>query len=202
VRLLGRPALSLLTTIALAACCAGCGHHGGTRDPHLGSALDAANGFTTTVPITTHDLLDIGIPDLHNKSDVPLRILTITLRRPSAAVRYGRLEAFSYRRVGSGIVDQLGHLTALCPNLYRPLPPSALVVPPKQAASWFGVIPTRVIRPGRYLLGRFRVTYRMGQSHVVYHQDISLSETLQVRVGPAQRIGQGECDRPGEAHHG
>src|SRR4051794_2245243 len=196
----GRWALALLpVTIALASC-------SGAADPRQapatpgqvpGSALRAANAFVTTVPITTHDMVDIGIPNLDNMSDTPLQVLSITLRRPALAVHYGHMDAFSYSRVGSGIIDQLGDLTKLCPQLYRPLAPSDLIVPARTSAPWFALICARVYMPGKYALGSFRVVYRMDQNDdVTYYQNLALSETLDVRSGPAQRLGKSECDRP------
>jgi hypothetical protein len=171
---------------------------GNPASSSVGHALRSGTALTTTAPVTTGDLVDVGIPPLANVGDSPVRVLRITLTVDSPAPSFRPFQAFSYRRTHAGVIDAVGDLPRTCPNVYVPLTARQRMIAAHKNANWFAVVPVRVTTPGKFAVGPFHVTYQTADgSGQTFVQSFNLRETLNVRNGHAENYGTSECQRPG-----
>jgi hypothetical protein len=114
--------------------------------------------FNGTFPARTHELLDIGLPGLHNASAHPVTITMVSFAGDNSSLRIANVTAYNYEQVGNGVISQTGDLPKEYAK-YVPHPLDDAVTPPHADSAWFVVIAFRVSQPGTFNLPRVRIDY-------------------------------------------
>lgn len=107
------------------------------------------------------DVVDLGLPDLYNLTDQSIRLRAVTLVSPPRAVRVRSITAYVFPQSG-GLGLARGDLLRRCRKTDRPYSVTAAVARTHGYANWLIVIAFTVARPGRYYLGRARISYTAG----------------------------------------
>jgi hypothetical protein len=166
-------ALWLAPLCVLAAGCSG----GGER-----TVFAVASGFGQGLRgVKPVDVVDLGLPDLRNLTGHSVRVRAITLVSVPRGVHVRSITAYVYPRTG-GLGIQRGDLLRYCRKTDRPYPVTAAVAPPHAYANWLVVIAVTVARPGRYYLGRAKISYTTGGQNGWQYQN--LNTTLYVPAAP------------------
>jgi hypothetical protein len=172
------------------ACLASCGSSaGGER-----TALEVLNGFSAHFPATTGDLLDLGVPGLHNTTGSPIQLVNVQLVNPGPSVRMVGEDAYRYAESGGGVLSEVGDLPQRCPAKYLPHPVTSVTVDAHSDSAWYVVLALRVPKPGSYWLGRLRIDYVSNGQHFWQYQNVDTR--LEIKAGDAEHIPKSECSPP------
>jgi hypothetical protein len=163
---------------------AGCSS-GGERDVfEVGTG--SGQGLHGVRPV---DVVDLGLPDLRNVTDQSIRIRAVTLVSPPRAVHVRSVTAYVFPEAG-GLGMGRGDLLRYCRKTDRPYPVTAAIVPPHAYANWLVVIAFTVARPGRYYIGRAKISYTIGGHSGWQYQNLNTT----VRAVPAPAAAKPEFD--------
>lgn len=147
--------LALLCAVVPAA---GCSSGGGGQRTVFAVARDFGQGLHGDRPI---DIVDLGLPQLFNTTDQRIRLRAVTLVSAPRAVHVRSITAYVFPDSGALGIGR-GDLLRYCRKTDRPYPVTAAIAPPHQYANWLIVIAFTIARPGRYHLGRAKVSYTTG----------------------------------------
>lgn len=170
---------SLLAAFLLAGC-AGPGQHGGGAGER--AAFPTDTGFTSTMPVKTDEIADIGLYPLPNHTAYPIRLREVTFAQPPADLHLLNVRAYNYQHTRQGIIGMVGDLAKECPRVFIPRPIDSFVTPPRKSTQWFIVIAFTISRPGRYNLGRIKITY-VFRGHT-YWQYLRIGYTMTITNPP------------------
>jgi hypothetical protein len=166
-RLLTR-ASGLLTAALLTAGCAS-GHDG------EGTVFTVVTGFSQTMPATTVDVVDVGVPDLTNVSSDTIKIRGVSL---VSAGRWVHLASVTAYGLGGGVGLVHGDLLKYCRTVNQPYPVTRDVTPPRSGSRWDLVLAITFARPGIYHLARVRISYTANGRQGWQYQNLSTTITI------------------------
>ncbi len=153
--------------LAVAVLAGGCsaGPHGAER-----AVFTVATGFREGSRATTVDIVDIGVPFLHNSSGQRVRILGVGLASVPASVRLLSVTAHPATdgRIGIGH----GDMVKLCRKEFPPYPVTDAVTAPHANSNWYVLLAVRFTRPGRFYLGRVKIYYTVGGQRGWQYQNL------------------------------
>jgi len=145
----------LLTAVLLAVGCSPKSGSGGE-----GVVLTVATGFSQGMPATTSDVVDLGLPALHNISGHSVGLRGVSLVSVPNAVHVRSVTAYLYTsRNGAGLGIGHGDWQKYCRKRDMPQPVTDIVIPPHSDSKLFVVIAMTFARPGSYYLGRAKIYY-------------------------------------------
>jgi hypothetical protein len=145
--------LSLLLAALVGWSMCGCASGNGSD-----AVFSVGTNFSGVFPARTHELLDIGLPGLHNLSAHPVTITAVTFAGDNSSLQIVNVTAYNYRQVGNGVISQTGDLPKEYAK-YVPHPLSDAVTGPHADSAWFVVIAFRVSKPGTFELPKVRIDY-------------------------------------------
>jgi hypothetical protein len=158
------PWLALLCAPLLAAGCSG----GGAR-----TVFAVPSGFGQGLRgVRPVDVVDLGLPDLYNLTDQSIRLRAVTLVSPPRAVHVRSITAYVYPSSG-GLGIGRGDLLRYCRKTDRPYPVTAAVAPRHGYTNWLVVIAFTIARPGRYYIGRAKISYTIGGHNGWQYQNLN-----------------------------
>jgi hypothetical protein len=142
----------------LLAAAAGCSDPAPRRgDPKAVLAVQV--GITDGYTRNTDEIIDIGLPTLHNRTGHAVRLLSVQWVNKPAAAQIIRVYGNAYSRLGHGFIGDEGDLPFACPQWYKPVPVTSVVTPPHADSDWFVVIAFKFAKPGFYHLNRVKIRY-------------------------------------------
>jgi hypothetical protein len=151
--------LIVSTALCILVCAiAGCSGH----DPRRGGpppVLAVQTDVTTGSPGRTDEVLDIGLPFLHNLTGHTVRLQSVRWVNQPAAAHIISVYAYRYADIGYGIYGAEGNLPIACPDKFKPAPVTAAVTPPHRDSPWFVVITFTIGKPGVYHFDRAKIRY-------------------------------------------
>jgi hypothetical protein len=163
---------------------------GGSREGH--EVFATGSPITATWHANAGELLDLGVPALHNVSNKTVRLTSARLVNPPAGLVTDSIHAYSYAEVGNGVISQIGDLPHDC-SKYIPHPLADAVTPPHADSAWYVVIAFRVPKPGRYHFTRIRIDYIAGNKRSWQYEDL---DTTLVLGPPLGHLVHAACNRP------
>jgi len=148
---LGRIALFLavLGVVVLAAGCSG------ERVVFAGSGGGSGDGVRGVRPI---DVVDLGLSQLTNLTGQRIRLRSVTLVTPPRGVHVRSVTSY-YQPHSNDLALGLGDYLRYCRRTDHPFPVTAAVARPHTYSRWLVVIALTIARPGRYHLGRAKISY-------------------------------------------
>jgi hypothetical protein len=135
--------------------------------------------FSQSGPATTVDVIDIGVPLLHNLTGHSVRLQWVRLARHSKVVQVVHVTAYSYSQVGQGISAAFGDLIKYCRKEMTPYPVTDVVTAPDTDSNWFVILALSIRKPGVYHIARVKIGYMTDGQVGWQYQD--LETTLTVR---------------------
>ena len=171
------------TTVLTAAC------EGPTSSTAKKSAREVfavQHNFAAHWHASTADILDLGVPALHNLTDHQVDVLQVSMVDRPSAVHVLGVTAYNYRESGGGVISQIGDLSRDCPKKYVPHPVEAAVTPPRSDSAWFLVIAFQVSHPGTYHLDKLRIDYADASGRGWQYQNVNT--TLSVQPATTQEL--------------
>ena len=166
---------------------AACGRSGGAHD-----VFATGRPLTATWRASAGELLDVGVPALHNVSSRTVRLTAARLVSPPPGLVTDSVHAYNYAEVGNGVIAQIGDLPHDC-SKYVPHPLTDAVTPPHADSAWYVVIAFRIRKPGRYRLTRIRIDYMAGNKPGWQYENLDTTLTL---GPPVARPEHAACKRP------
>jgi hypothetical protein len=116
-----RRRIALAVLCALLAAAAGCSspvpRRGGPR-----VVLAVQTGITDGYRRNTRELIDIGLPILHNLTSHAVRLRSVQWVNQPASARIASVHAYTYAALGHGFIGDEGDLPVACPGEYQPSP--------------------------------------------------------------------------------
>jgi len=146
-----------------------------------------AGGFTTTMPVHTREIVDIGIGPLRNVTGTAARVLSVSFAHAPPQVQTLNVRAYNVNQTGATTLGGLGDLSKECPTTYVPHPVSSYVTPAHSDTPWFIVIAFTISKPGRYYLGRLILRYRTGTHEGWQYQNINATVIVKDPPQPGPR---------------
>lgn len=137
-----------------------------------------STGSALTVPTKTDEIDDVGFEPFYNLARDPVRLRSVTIVGAPSELRILNVRAYNYKQTKETVLSQLGDLTKECPRTFRPRPISSYTTPPHGASSWFVVIAFTISKPGRYHLGRVRISYTAAGHEGWQYLDIDTTMTV------------------------
>jgi hypothetical protein len=146
--------------------------------PPLGQARERvvfanATGFGPGGRNTTADIVDVGVPGLHNLTSRSARVRKVRLVPVPAAVRLLGVSAHPGQAVG--VLD--GDLSKLCRKTYPPYPVTDAVAAPHADSNWHLVLAitfTAAATPPRSRPGLTSETFRRERSWIFFYAQFVL----------------------------
>jgi hypothetical protein len=92
--------------------------------------LAVQTGITDGYKRNTNEIIDIGLPLLHNLTGHTIRLQSVQWVNQPAAARIISVYAYRYAAIGHGFIGAEGDLPIACPDEYRPAPVTAAVTAP------------------------------------------------------------------------
>jgi len=160
---------------------------------HTGDVFVPFSGMKFMFPMRNHEILDLGVSQLHNKSNDPIRVTGVKLVDVSKAVRQGRVDAFTYKQTQGGVYGEIGDLPARCPKVFVPLHQPYPVINAGRDARYYLTLQLRIRRPGAYKIHSARVSYVDLKTHASGVQVMDPNVLVRVEPGPARSFPQSEC---------
>jgi hypothetical protein len=185
------------TGCALASLLAVAGCTTATSTPPAAAVFLMAGGFiTTTMPVPTREIVDIGIGPLRNVTGTAARVLSVSFARAAPEVHTLNVRAYNSNQTGATTLGGLGDLSMECPTTYLPHSVSSYVTPAHSDTPWFIVIAFTISKPGRYYLGRLILRYRTGTREGWQYQNINATVIVKdpPRPGPRPLPASDVCD--------
>lgn len=124
---LPRKAVALLLPLAAMLMCAAC-----VSPPARGgeeSVFPASENMTFVDPSSTDEILDVGIDPLQNVSGAAVRLTSVTIASPPAALEILNVRAYNAAQTRGFVLGQAGDLPTECPRQYKPHPVNAFITP-------------------------------------------------------------------------
>jgi len=121
--------------------------------------LAVQTGVTDGPTIHRDEVIDTGLPPLHNLTGHPVRLLWVKWVHQPAAAHIISVYAYTYADVGYGIVGGEGNLPVACPSQFHPSPVRAAVTPPHADSPWMVVITFSISKLGTYHMKRVKLGY-------------------------------------------
>ena len=149
--------------------------------------FDLAKGFTTTIPVHTQEIIDIGIYPLGNITGDGVRLISASFADAPRQVRTLNVHAYNYRHTKDVPLGDVGDLPKECPKQYVPHAIDSFVTPPHSDTPWFLVIAFTISRPGRYYLGRLRLRYKTAGHAGWQYQNINATIVVKNPPRPGPR---------------
>jgi len=118
-------------------------------------AVRTADGYTRN----TDEVVDIGLPPLHNLTGHAVRLPSVQWVGQPASARIISIYGSAYAALGHGFIGAEGNLPIACPGEYQPVPVTSVVTPPHGDSRWFVVISFTIARPGFYHFNRVKIRY-------------------------------------------
>jgi len=140
--------------------------------------LAVQTGITDGYLRNTRELIDIGLPILHNLTDHAVRLLSVQWVNQPAAAKIINVRAYRYDDLGHGFLGDEGNLPIACPNEYIPHPVSAVITPPHSDSDWFVVVTFTMKRPGIYHFDRVKIRYVSDGHHGWQYQNLDTRYTI------------------------
>jgi hypothetical protein len=157
-----------LALLCAAGPAAGCSGGGGER-----TVFAVASGFGQGMrAVRPVDVVDLGLPDLLNLTGQSIRVRAVTLVSAPGAVHVRSITAYVFPSSG-GLGIGRGDLLRYCRKADRPYPVTAAVARPHAYANWLVVIAFTIARPGRYYLGRAKISYTIGGQDGWQYQNLN-----------------------------
>lgn len=157
--------------------------------------FEVAKGFTTTIPVQTREILDIGIYPLRNLTGDSVRLVSESFAHAPRQVHTLSVYAYNYRHTKDVPLANVGDMPKECPRQYVPHAIGSFVTPPHSDTPWFLVIAFTISRPGRYYLGRLRLDYKTDGHAGWQYQNINATIVVRnpPRPGPRPEPRSGVC---------
>lgn len=152
------------------------------------------HGMSFMFPMHNHDILDLGVSQLHSQGTDPVRITGVKLINTPKVVHPGRVDAFTYQQTHGGVYGEIGDLPALCPKLFVRLPRPYPVIKPGRDATYYLTIQVRIRRPGAYKVHAVQVSYVDLKTHEAGAQVMDPNVLVRVKRGPAQIYPKSVCN--------
>jgi hypothetical protein len=147
--------------------------------PGEGIVFTDASGFSQGMSATTIDVVDLGVPGLHNVAGRSVRLRGVSLVSVPSAVHVRSVTAYRY---GIAIGTDLGDLLKHCRKQDRPYRLADVVTRPHSDSDWYLVIAMTFTKPGRYYLDRAKIYYTVdGQQGWQYE---NLGTTMDITAPP------------------
>ena len=109
---------AIVGTLAAAA---GCSHSArGEAAPQ--AVLAVQTGITDGYTRNTDEIVDIGLPPLHNLTGHAVRLLSVQWVGQPPSARIIRIYGSAYAALGHGFIGAEGNLPIACPGWYQPVP--------------------------------------------------------------------------------
>ncbi|HEX9516157.1 MAG TPA: hypothetical protein VF940_08300, partial [Streptosporangiaceae bacterium] len=121
--------------------------------------LAVQTGITDGYTQNTDEIVDIGLPPLHNLTGHAVRLLSVQWVGQPASARIIRIYGSAYADLGHGFIGAEGNLPIACPGWYQPVPVPSVVTPPHRDSRWFVVISFTIAKPGFYHFNRVKIRY-------------------------------------------
>ena len=160
---------------------------------HSDDVFAPFSGMSFNFPMHNREILDLGVSQLHNTSDDPVRITGVKLIDIPKVVHQGRVDAFTYKQTQSGVYGETGDLPKRCPKVFLPLNRPYPVIRAGRDARYYLTVQVRIHRPGRYTVDSAQVSYVDLKTHKTGDQVMHLSVTVRVKPGPARTLPQSSC---------
>jgi hypothetical protein len=145
-------------------------------------------GFGQGISATTMDVVDLGVPGLYNLSDQSVRLTAVTLVSAPKPVHIRSVTAYVLPPWGALGLGH-GNLLRLCRKSDRPYPVTAAVTQPHSEPRWEVVIAFTITKPGRYYLGRAKISYTANGQQGWQYQNLFATITVQAaRPGTKPRF--------------
>jgi hypothetical protein len=147
-----RTIVTLLSALLIAGCTA--------NSDSSQNVFAVQRGITQGGPASTVDVVNIGLPMLHNMSADVVRLRWVRLAEHYRGMRVLNVTAYKYSQVGAGIAASLGDLRKHCRKDMTPYPVAGDATPPHKDSNWLIVIAITFSKPGRYAIKRAKIGYR------------------------------------------
>jgi hypothetical protein len=103
---------------------------------------------------------DVQVPEIYNQSSSTVRMTSVRLLDPPKGLRVVSETAYLWAPIGvPQTFGAAGDLPKECPKEYVPHPVTAAITPPHAYSDWIVVLALQFAKPGRYYLGRVRISY-------------------------------------------
>jgi hypothetical protein len=153
-----RRLLRYTVIVGTAAAAAGCSTPAPLRSGPR-AVLAVQTGITDGYTRNTDEIVDIGLPPLHNLTRHAVRLLSVQWVGRPASARIIRIYGSAYADLGHGFIGAEGNLPIACPGWYQPAPVTSVVTPPHRDSRWFVVISFSIAKPGFYHFNRVKIRY-------------------------------------------
>ena len=147
-----RAIVALLSALLVAGCTA-------TSDGSQ-NVFTVQRGVTQGGPASTVDVVDIGLPSLHNLTARTVTLRWVRLVEHYKGMRILSVTAYKYSQVAEGIAAGLGDLRKHCRKEMIPYPVAGDATPPDKDSNWLIIIAMSFSKPGRYGIKRAKIGYR------------------------------------------
>jgi hypothetical protein len=122
--------------------------------------LRARQGLRLDGPAPLHEILDLGVPTIHNITDNTVQLRSVHLVGAPAAVHVVNVRAYLWRQVGvAWQAAAFGDLPSQCPREFKPHPVTVVTTRPRSDSDWMVIIALTVSKPGIYHLHKIKITY-------------------------------------------
>jgi hypothetical protein len=147
--------MAALAVALMSACTAGTGPDGPQK-----VVFRARQGLFVHGPAPVHEILDLGLPSIHNISNSTVQLRSVHLVSAPAAVHVVNVRAYRWRQVGFGWLEAaFGDLPKQCPREFKPHPVTDVTTRPRSDSEWMVIIALTVSKPGTYHLHKVKMTY-------------------------------------------
>jgi hypothetical protein len=162
-----------LLAAAAVACSSPASRQGGQQ-----VVLALQTGVTDGPTIQREEVIDTGLPLLHNLTGHSVRLLWVRWVDKPAAAHIVSVYAYTYAAIGHGIIGGEGNLPIACPHQYFPSPVSSAVTPPHADSRWFVVVTFTIRKIGIYHMNRVKIGYITDGRRGWQYQNIDTTFTV------------------------
>ncbi|SRR6266567_7647319 len=132
-------------------------------------------GVTQGGPASTVDVVDIGLPLLHNMTARTVTLRWVRLAGHYKGMRILSVTAYKYSQVGEGIAAGLGDLRKHCREQMTSYPVAGDATPPYKDSNWLIIIAMTFSKPGRYNFKRAEIGYRTNGQDGWQYQNLDIT---------------------------
>jgi len=119
-----------------------------------------ATGFSNRATARTTDLVDIGLPPLHNLSGQTVTLRGVSLVPAPRSVHIRMVTGYLHSQTHIWVLGfGLGNYVKHCRRQMTPYRLPSVVTPPHSDSRWYLVLSLTFSEPGRYYLRRVRIDY-------------------------------------------
>ncbi len=163
----------VITLLAALLIAAGCTNSDGSRN-----VFAVQRGVTQGGPASTVDVVDIGLPLLHNVTGNVVRLRWVRLAEHERGMRILNVTAYKYSQVGIGIGAAMGDLRKHCHKEMTPFPLAGDSTPPHKDSDWLIVIAMTFSKPGHYVIKRAKIGYQTNGKYGWQYQNLGTTVTV------------------------